>query len=513
MRYFENKTICFVLIVLLGTITFLPLLNAGFIHLDDKLLLGADFVDDFNLPKMFSFESTEETINIYIPLTSLSFAVEKKLGVLFAYQYHLDNIILHFIVTLLILFLVLRLGFSLPIASIAALLFCIHPIHLESFAWISERKDVLYSIFYLSSILFYIHHSFYYHKDNSSVFYLLSLFFGIFAILAKPMALSLPLILLLIDWHFRRVFSFKTLIEKIPFFLCISFFAVVTFLHVEKANLTIESPLIWIWCLTWYLKKFFLPFEFGNAYPIPEPISLSNPEYIFSVIIFVCIGLLLWIYRHNRLFVFSFLFYFLSIFFLLRLDIKDFHTVADRYMYLPSFGFCLLTATWLNDVIKKHKVALILFVLLIAQLSIKTNQLTAVWKNSYSFWKSAINVGTEESYFYRQLGESLFREANYEEAIINFTKALKLIEKRNKIDSLWAEEKIYISRGDCYFYLGEYDLAVKDLTRASEIYNTDKPDPKLEYKINSHLARSLKNLKKWRKNDDTDDTATGRNTF
>lgn len=488
-QHLGNKTICFLLIVLLGTVTFLPLLNAGFIHLDDRLLLGTDFVDNFDIPKMFSFESAKDTISVYIPLTSLSFAVEKKLGPSVAWRYHFHNIILHFLVTLLVFFVArIFCPFSVRAALITALLFCIHPIHLESFAWVSERKDVLYSSFYLGSILLYL----YYLKTNKGTPYLLSLLLGILSVLAKPMALSLPLILFLIDWYARRDLSWKLILEKIPFFLFISSFALITFLGNVKASFTLESPLIWIWCLTWYIRKFFLPFELGHAYPLPEPVSLSNPEYILAFVILICIGFMLWTFRKRRLLIFAFSFYFLSIFFLLRFDTKDFHLVADRYMYLSSFGFCLLSAYWIEYALQRYKITLVLLVLLIAQLAVKTNQMTASWDNSYSFWESAVNSRTDESYFYRNLGERLFKAGNYDGAIIHFNKAIELIEKHRRVDSSLAEERIYLSRGDCYLFTEKYVLAVKDLTRALELYNGERlGDRKLLYKIYSHVSSAM----------------------
>jgi len=263
---------------------------------------------------------------IYIPLTSLSFAIEDHFFGRKPFIYHLDNLLLHLAIIVFIFWLGLRLGLSMLGSGVAALLFGIHPMHVESVAWVTERKDVLYSFFYMAALLSYCRYL-NFTKSTPSIqnkkltrFLVLTVFFGILSMLAKPMALSLPLILFLLDWFYGRKIDRSAIIEKIPLVLGIAGITLVT--YTANARIPgkdiIEGLLIWSWTLVFYLRQFTFPVMLVPVYQLPQPIVFSNPQYFMPVIVIGLLILAVIRLRKHRWFIFSIAFYLFSVFFQYR---------------------------------------------------------------------------------------------------------------------------------------------------------------------------------------------------
>ncbi len=385
----------FVAVFLLVSLAYAPCLKNDFVNWDDdEHLLKNRAVTEFS----FDIESLKNiftaTVNkTYIPLTTLSFALEYQIFGEKAFGYHLTNLLLHILVTLLILFFALQCGLSLTAATLAALLFGIHPMHVESVVWITERKDVLYAAFYMLALCSYWK----YLQSNKCFNYVFAIIFGIFSILAKPMALSLPLVLVLLDWFYGRRITFKMILEKIPHFFYVIPIAWVTYSLNARSlveNLG-EAPLIWIWTFIFYLRQFLLPMGCIPLYPLPRAVSLINFHYCVPVIFFLILLFALYYFRRQRRVIFAFTFYFISIFFLLRFDdAVDTTLVSDRFMYLPSLGFCFLFGIFIERVFlrpdKKNWILrcgrMPLFIVVIFFLMHKTVSQAKIWKNSLSLW-------------------------------------------------------------------------------------------------------------------------------
>jgi len=194
-KYF---TILYVLsLLLLTTIIYFKSVNFEFINWDDdrNVYENPDIrsLSSQNIQKIFR----TAYLNMYQPLTTLSYAVEYKIKGANPHIYHLHNLILHLLNTLLVFIFVFLLIRHSLVSALVAFLFALHPMHVESVAWITERKDVLYSFNYLLSLIAYI---LYLRKNRSVIWYILSLVFFLFSLLSKSAAITLPLILFLIDF-------------------------------------------------------------------------------------------------------------------------------------------------------------------------------------------------------------------------------------------------------------------------------------------------------------------------
>ncbi|MEE4286377.1 MAG: hypothetical protein V2I31_09520, partial [Mariniphaga sp.] len=191
---------------------FSPSLKYDFVNWDDDInIYENDNVVRFDVNGIF----THHVIGNYNPLTTLTFALEYQMAGENPFLYHLNNLILHVLCTLLVLLLMRKLGLSFLVSLLVALLFGIHPMRVESVVWITERKDVLFGAFFLLSLIFYID----YLEKKKSLFFVLSLGVFVLSLLSKIQAVALAPTLLLIDYWYNRKPDRSLILEKIPFFL------------------------------------------------------------------------------------------------------------------------------------------------------------------------------------------------------------------------------------------------------------------------------------------------------
>lgn len=446
-----------IFLILVSFFTFSPSLKFTFVSWDDPLSLNYTLIRSIEWEGLQNIFTTILNTT-YTPLTILSYAFEYHFFKYKFFIYHLDNVLLHCVVVFLSYWLAIRLGLKRWTAFAAVLIFAVHPMKVESIAWITERKDMLYAVLYLGAI----HAYFSYINNRHKLFYPLSIFLGLLSMLAKPMALSLPIILLLFDWYFKRLPIKKCLIEKIPYLLYILPLAYITHSHNHSAvsihENTLNALLIFIWSFSFYLAKFFVPVTLVPIYAVPEPISLANPVYLLSLAIFCST---LWIvcrlYR-NKWFMFCFMFYFASIFFLMRFDkMVNLGVVADRFIYLPSLGLCLYLATRLEKYYLRFdrlkKILLIPgLILLVATLIYKTIQQQNVWKTSANLWGYVVKHEPTIAIAYNNRGFSYIEAEQWDLAFEDFKKAIEILP---------TYAYAYSNIGSIYFLKEQYDLAIQ----------------------------------------------------
>ncbi len=454
-----------VIISLLVVLVFLPSLGGEFVNWDDQShLVDNAAVQSFDIRWMFS----ETVQKIYIPLTMLSFAVEHRLFGNGPFVYHLDNLILHLLNTLLVYLLLQRLGLTARAAFWAALFFGVHPMRVESVAWVTERKDVLYVVFYLLAL----HHYWSYLTRKSWTSYSWAIVCGVLSLLAKPMALSLPLILALLDWFYRRKIGRTAVLDKIPFFLYVVPITWFTYaLHVRNpVNSVMEAFLTWTWTFNFYIWKFVWPAVLVPVYHTPKPVEITSPAYACSVLFFIGFAFCVWRFAKNRWWIFAVAYYVLSIFFILRFDFaKDINIVADRFMYLPSLGFCAVLgwgadrALSLCEAHKKHltRAAILTLWLVIGALGLKSITQTKVWNGTITLWTYVIRYNPTEFLAYNDRAVGYINKGFYDLALADYGAILKF--DPGNVDA-------YFNRGLLYEKLKRYSSAIEDFSRVIEQY-------------------------------------------
>ena len=500
-------------ILVLTFLSYLPILKGEFLLWDDDVhVLENITIRGLDLEHVL--EMFTATVNkIYIPLTSFSFALEHHFFGYNPFVYHLDNVLLHLLVVVMVFFLGQRLGLPQAAAGAGALIFGVHPIHVESVAWITERKDVLYAAFYMAALLSYLR----YLEEKRGSWLVVTTMLGILSMLAKPMALSLPLILLLLDWFKGRPFKKQALIEKLPLCVMIGGIALITYAaHARVPGESVaQSALIWPWTFTFYLRQFFFPYISVPLYRLAKPVTLTNPEYFLSLAVLVLVVLAaarlsvnqsrLYVGtvqdsapgapRRHKWFVFAVLFYFLSVFFLLRFDeTKDVNVVADRFMYLPSLGLCLLLGLgierlWMKCRGKNLARGMIVagLVLLAAAFSFKTFRQCYVWRDSMALWRHDLKFYPDEPLALNNFAVTLGKTREFEDAQKEYRKVMRsglagvskglapeVVAKIRKADHLIGlyRRAVEVEPGymDAHYNLGEQYARVGRFPEAVEAY-------------------------------------------
>lgn len=470
-----SKSILILISILsLTFLAYIPSLKAGFINFDDSLHLtknpDVQRLDFEHIKRIFK----SEVSRTYIPLSLVTYSIEYHFFKLNPFIYHLNNVLLHLMVIALVFSLAQRFKLSTTASFIAALVFGIHPMHVESVAWVTERKDVLCGVFYLSTLLAYW--KYLDRGANCLQWYFLAMILGLLAILSKPMAFSLPAVLFLLDWWTKRKWGVSWILDKLPMIVYIFIFSLMT----VTANKIIsgfqfhQMMLVWIWSFIFYIQKFIFPDYFILVYTLPDPVSFLNPVYTEAVIKFVLLLFLLFRFFNFRLFIFSILFYSLTIAVLIVRNAWEFGSytvIADRFMYLPSIGFCFLFGYgiqkliefWKHSKIIKEVISVVVCFILIF-LTYKTYQQCLMWKDGLQLWSNTIKFNpnltlayVNRSYIYMDVGrlDLAMRDLEIAQAL-NSTEKIK-------------DERIYIARGIVYYIQNKFDLAYDNFNKTLEI--------------------------------------------
>ena len=450
------KNLTLAIILLATFLVFRPCLNNEFLFWDDDVHVwnnpAVKTLSLTNLKQIF----TTPVNQTYIPLTTLSFALEYQIAADNPKLYHLDNILLHLSVTALLFVLALTLGLTHTAAALACLIFAIHPLHVEPVAWITDRKDMLYSFFYILALWQYV----LYTRSHNISNYMISLVAGLLAMLAKPLALSLPLVLFLTDWLIQRKFSIKSILDKIPYALFIVPLGWITYsLKADRPIHDIQSALLTgIWTFTFYIKEFFWPHNLAPLYDMPKPVTITNPAFLIPAACFLLIIGSVYLLRKHRWFIFAWGVYLASIFFIIRFNYKvDAEIVADRFMYLSSFGFCFLAGHVLDRLFqKRHLLAWIALPLFLFMGASSFHQ-CKIWKNDLTLWQASLAVNPPTSIAFNNLGNYFYKKQDWEQALTYYSRAITLAP---------SSCVAYSNRGVIYFSQQHYDLALTDFNTA-----------------------------------------------
>lgn len=455
------------LILVITFIAYLPVLNAGFVNWDDQQYVYENlYITNFSYLKELL---TTPVQGNYHPLTMFTLAINYFISGYEAWSYHLVNLLFHLANTFLVYQFAKRLSKENAIISVTtAVLFGVHPMHVESVAWVSERKDVLYAFFYLLGLISYTK----YIDKNSRSNYLLCLLWLIFSLASKPAAVVFPLSMFAIDFFRKRNFSQKLFIEKIPFFVIAAAIGYLT-LYYQSAEGTTEGQnyfgfsdrfFFGFYGFLMYLVKLIIPLNLVPFYPFPSagetlPLIYYLSPAFFIVVCILCIRTI----KNFRVFAFGFSFYLINLILVLQFFMVGSAIIADRYTYIPYIGIFFIIGwmidKWQNQFLKKAMIYIGIISVFLTALSY--NQ-ASIWKNSTTLWDHAIKVHPSFRAFNNR-GSVFHNEGNHERAIEYYNEALKL----NKTDA-----EIYTNRGNAYFKIKKFTEALNDYNAALAI----KPD-------------------------------------
>ena len=467
--------LCFICvgIILAGAIVYWPALSNDFTNWDDPGYVTQNFDIKNWSSAGISHLFHSYAMGNYHPLTMLSLAWDYHLAQLKPFVYHRDSIILHILASIAVAVFTWLISRNVSLTAICGLLFVIHPMHVESVAWVAGRKDVLFGLFYFLALIAYYY--FATAKKNKIPIYVLCLAMFLLSLLSKGIAVTLPISCLLVDYLIKRPLKFNLLLEKLPMFIISVVFGIISIKAQQNAEAIQSStnfpifdrPLFASYAFLTYIGKLFLPIDLCNFYPYPTQSNGYFPV-IYYVSPIIVIGLLFVLYRFarkNKSVLFGFLFYASAIFLLLQFLPVGTAIIADRYSYIAYFGlFFILGHLYIkiregNFTWGKSFHGTIPFVLVawFIWLGMTTRARCEIWKNTETLWRDAISKQPDLSSAYNNLGFELYHEEKYNEALPLFTKSIKLLP---------TFALPYANRGEIYRIEGKNDSALADFNKA-----------------------------------------------
>lgn len=460
----RSRSLLLVAISLLITLlAFLPVSKAGFVNLDDD-----DYVTKNSAIRSFGNATellTEPVQGNYHPLTMLSLAVNHAVSKDAAWSYHWLNLLFHLANTLLAYRLAAKLSKNNDLVSFTtALLFGIHPMHVESVAWVAERKDVLYAFFYLLAACSYVD----YADSRSKSSYLFSLLWFVLSLASKPAAVIFPLVMFLVDFFRRRGLSARLVIEKIPFFLPALVAGFLT-LHgqaligaTDTAQLHDLGTRILFACYGYmmYLLKSIAPVHLSVFYPAPAvnttlPVSYQIAPLFLAGSVIACALTA----RKYPVVTFGFGFFLLNLLLVLQLKIVGSAIIADRYTYIPYIGLFFLFGCVIDQLVKERKsTAYAGMIALGTILAFVSYRQAGTWKSGATLWDNAIeNIPSARAFLGR--AKAYRSEGDLKKAVEFYTEGLKLRQSH----------ELYEGRANAYVDMKEVSLAMADYDKALSV--------------------------------------------
>ena len=451
----KKRQLLALLLFVLTLLVYNPVSHFQFVNYDDpQYVTGNSHVLQGLHWRTIGWALTTFQFYNWHPLTWITFLMDYQLFKLNPAGYHFMNVFYHALGAAL-LFLVLHRGTGYLGRSFSvAILFALHPLNIESVAWISERKNVLSAIFWFLAIWAYG----WYTLRPSWKRYLLVVTCFVLGLMAKPMVITLPCVLLLLDiWPLCRMKGFpyapgadpKTalnsirqgwptlILEKMPLFTLSAASAVLTLLIQDYSGgmrnttaypigVRIENAIV---SYALYIYKTFLPQKLAVFYPHP---SSTIPGWKIAVSAVLLIGItfiVIRLRRHRPYFLVGWLWFLVTLLPVIGLLQNGDQAMADRYAYTPLIGlfFMLIWAVagWLEHSPVRRVIAVSLFTLLLGALIADTRYQLGYWHDSISLFSHALSVTQNNAIAEGNLGEALFKEGKEDEAAFHFFNAVR----------------------------------------------------------------------------------------
>jgi tetratricopeptide (TPR) repeat protein len=466
----KQKLIVYIFLIVVTLAVFWQVNQYSFVNIDDVIYVTENIHIQSGITLnglCWAFNTTDA--EFWHPLTWISLMFDYQLYGLDAGGYHLTNLILHILSTLLLFRLFNRMTGMVWRSAFVAALFALHPLHVESVAWIAERKDVLSAFLFMLTLCIYV----YYTEKPVIGRYLLVLFFFVLALMSKPMVVTLPVIMILLDyWPLGRFESKEDnlitwqLKEKAPFFVLSVVFSIITLYAQYKPSVKrfpfLLGPRIGnaLFSFGTYLKKIFWPLDLVVFYPFSYQLTIWQVLGASLLIIVISVAVIVMAKRFPHLFV-GWLWYGITLLPVIGIIQIGSQAMADRYTYLPLIGIGIILA-WGMPLLFQHECIRkkILFpagIAVLIILSVLTWQQCGYWKNSITLFSHALQINNDNYLAHGNFGFALFEEGKSEEAIDHYNKAMRMILN---------PASVYSNRGNAYAKLGQYQRAFDDYNEA-----------------------------------------------
>ncbi|MHC4570948.1 MAG: tetratricopeptide repeat protein [Planctomycetota bacterium] len=481
MKQGRNKLhillIC-VALVLATVIAFEPVRHNKFIGLDDDLyIVDNSYVKAGLTREGFVWAFTTAHAFNWHPLTWVSHMLDCEFYGLNPVGHHFTNVLFHIVNALLLLLVFNRMTGNLWASAFVAAVFALHPLHIESVAWASERKDVLSTFFWMLTMWAYVQYT---ERPNIGWYLLVALALCL-GLMAKQMLVTLPFVLLLLDfWPLGR-FTLKgqsssnsiraakhvsiqrCILEKLPLLILSAAASVIVYLVQQSTGLVksgLQYPLTHrignaIVAYIAYIGKMFWPSKLAVFYPHPRG-DLPTWQIAGAVLLLVCVtAVVVWKIRQRPYLAVGWLWYLGTLVPVIGLVQIGTHAIADRYTYVPSTGIFIMVAWGAAELLAKwshRKAGLgITAGVVLAVLLLCTRVQLKYWQNSFILYERSLAVTENNFIMHNLFGNKLFEKGRFDEAIMHFDEVLR-IRPQNM--------KARYNKGRVFLEQGKFDEAV-----------------------------------------------------
>lgn len=406
----------------------------GFVAFDDDILVYENPLTWSIDPSTIRGAFTTFDPELYIPLTILSYQLDYAIGSGTAGMFHVTNVLLHMVnVILAYAFVRLLARGNHVVALLCAATFALHPLNTEAVTWISSRKDLLSTAFYLAALVGYLS----FIRTRNKRHYRLSIVAATLGLLSKVMVITVPVALLLIDLHERREIDRKLLREKLPFVALSIVFGLIalygkrhmidTTPHSLKLLMAFKSS-------AFYLEKLLWPVELSVVYPFAGNLSWTAPAFLIPIVIVIAIiAAAIAAFRNHRTVFFGVAFFFVTVSptFLNFAKAGEIFVASDRYAYLPAIGLFYPVFSRMVSRLSKVKsraqyAATVLAVACFAALGVAAHRQASVWRNNRTFFEHALAFYPHSYVARTNYGNALLMEDRYDDAVGEYEKALEI---------------------------------------------------------------------------------------
>jgi tetratricopeptide (TPR) repeat protein len=473
-------------LIVIVVVVYMQAGNHEFLNFDDNVYVTsnphvASGITGENI--IWAFTSFDESN--WHPITWLSHMTDVQFYGMNPRGHHLTNVAIHAISTVILFLLLFRLTGSRWQSSFVAALFALHPLHVESVAWVAERKDVLCAFFWFFTLFLYSE----YAAKRKPALYILALFSFVLGLMSKPMLVTLPVVMLMMDyWPLGRFRSkdreeglcqlsgsgpplMALVIEKIPFFACSLLSSVATIIAQHSGGamksldaipflLRIENALI---AYVKYIGKTFWPHDLAVLYPLP--LSFPLWQVICSLLVLLLVSAAtVWARHRHPYLVVGWFWFLVSLLPVIGLIQVGGQSMADRYSYIPLIGLFIMAAWGVPDLTRglKHRegiLSLLAGTVIITTAALTWQQL-GYWRDNFSLYRHTLQVTAGNYVIHNNLGNAFANKWDLDAAIQEFYEALRI--NPNYSDA-------HYNLGMAFAIKGNLDAAIQELREALRI--------------------------------------------
>jgi len=448
----NKKRFCYIAIFALIIIAYWQLPGNDFINYDDPVYVTENpCVSQGITPVGVAWAFSTTHAGNWHPLTWLSHMLDVQLFGLNAAAHHVISLLFHLANSLLLFTILTRATGAVWRSCFVAMLFALHPLHVESVAWVAERKDLISTFFGLLTILSYVS---YVRKQRFSL-YLMTQGFFILGLMAKPMLVSIPFILLVLDyWPLKRlqltsratstaeesqgISIRRFILEKLPFLTLASASSIITY-YAQKGSGAVNpldhSSIIEnignaLIAYVIYIIKTFWPSKLSVFYPF-DAASITLWPVIGATLCLVAISfIVIWKGCRQRYLVTGWFWFIITLLPVIGLIRVGSQSMADRYTYVPLVGLFIIISWGVPDLLEKYRLKkqalLISSVVILSVMMILTSLHLQYWRNSVTLFNHAIDVTKNNWFAHHNLGTALLKKGRPEEALTHFLETVRI---------------------------------------------------------------------------------------